>query len=115
MDASLRSKAEQLASEIAGQAETAEDLNGLMRMMMKAALERMLNSEMDVHLGRKTLATDGDAHEPLGPTANEAPVGPSSSTPRTNASSPGARIIGCESGTPPRERPLESRFSTSTT
>jgi len=55
MDASLRSKAEQLAGEIAGQARTAEDLNGLMRFMMKSALERMLNTEMDVHLGRKAL------------------------------------------------------------
>ena len=56
MDASLRSKAQQLAGEIAGQARTAEDLNGVMRLMMKAALERMLDTEMDVHLGRKTLA-----------------------------------------------------------
>jgi putative transposase len=55
MDVSLRARAEQLASEIAGQAKTAEDLNGLMRLMMKSALERMLNSEMDVHLGRRTL------------------------------------------------------------
>ena len=55
MDASLRSRAEQLANEIASQATTAEDLNGLMRLMMKSALERMLNTEMDVHLGRKSL------------------------------------------------------------
>ncbi len=55
MDTSLRSKAEQLASEIATQARTAEDLNGLMRLMMKSALERMLNTEMDVHLGRKAI------------------------------------------------------------
>ena len=41
MDASLRSRAEQLAGEIATQARTAEDLNGLMRLMMKSALERM--------------------------------------------------------------------------
>ena len=53
MDASLRSRAEQLAGEIASQAETADDLNGLMRLMMKAGLERMLNSEMDVHLGAR--------------------------------------------------------------
>src|SRR6185312_2545523 len=53
MDASLRSRAEQLAGEIASQAKTAEDLNGLMRLMMKSALERMLNTEMDVHLGRR--------------------------------------------------------------
>jgi len=60
MDASLRTRAEELASEIASQAETAEDLNGLMRLMMKSALERMLNTEMDVHLGRRTLATDAE-------------------------------------------------------
>lgn len=53
MDASLRSRAEQLASEMASQATTVEDLNGLMRLMMKSALERMLNTEMDVHLGRR--------------------------------------------------------------
>lgn len=62
MDASLESRAEQLASEIASQATTAEDLNGLLRLMMKSALERMLNTEMDVHLGRKgspaTVSTD---------------------------------------------------------
>ena len=54
MDASLRSRAEELASEMASQATTVEDLNGLMRLMMKSALERMLNTEMDVHLGRRS-------------------------------------------------------------
>jgi transposase-like protein len=53
MDASLQSRAEELAQEMAGQAKTAEDLNGLLRLMMKSAMERMLDSEMDVHLGRK--------------------------------------------------------------
>ncbi len=56
MDSSLRTRAEKLASEIAGQAETAEDLNNVMRLMMKSAMERMLNTEMDVHLGRKSSA-----------------------------------------------------------
>jgi putative transposase len=56
MDASLKLKAEQLAGEIACQAKTLEDVNGLMRMLMKGALERMLDTEMDVHLGRKTVA-----------------------------------------------------------
>src|SRR5271170_154552 len=63
MDASLQSRAEQLASEFASQARTAEDLNGLMRLMMKSALERMLNTEMDVHLGRKALAGVGPAEQ----------------------------------------------------
>ena len=73
MDASLRSRAEQLATEFANEARTAEDLNGLMQLMMKSALERMLNTEMDVHLGRRKLATseqpaDGplDTAEPAG-------------------------------------------------
>jgi putative transposase len=55
MDAILTAKAEQLAGEMATQARTLEDLNGLMRSMMKSALERMLNTELDVHLGRRTV------------------------------------------------------------
>jgi len=56
MDDALQSRAEVLAREIAGQARTIEDVNGLMRLMMKSALERMLDTEMDVHLGRRPLA-----------------------------------------------------------
>ena len=37
MDASLRARAEQLAKEMAGEAKTAEDLNGLMRLMMQSS------------------------------------------------------------------------------
>jgi putative transposase len=53
MEASLQSRAERLAAEFAKEAKTAEDLQGLMRLMMKSALERMLNTELDVHLGRR--------------------------------------------------------------
>jgi transposase-like protein len=71
MDASFESRAEQLASEFAGQATTIEELNGLMRLMMKSGLERMLNTEMDVHLGRKSaLASDQTAGEPAAPPAD---------------------------------------------
>jgi putative transposase len=69
MDASLQKRAEQLATEFASQAKTAEDLNGLMRLMMKSALERMLNTEMDVHLGRRSLPQ----HTAIEPPAREAP------------------------------------------
>jgi putative transposase len=55
MDASLQSRAEQLAAEFAGQARTVDELNGLLRLMMKSGLERMLNTELDVHLGRRSL------------------------------------------------------------
>jgi putative transposase len=80
MDASFQQRAEQLAKEFAGDARTAEELNSFMRLMMKSALERMLNSELDVHLGRKgvpaaTLASDDPrevAAELVGPTALEA-------------------------------------------
>ena len=66
MDAILQARAEQLATEFANQHHTAGDLNGLMRLMMKTALERMLNTELDVHLGRKATpaalsAASGDA------------------------------------------------------
>jgi putative transposase len=85
MDASLRSRAEQLAGEIASQARTAEDLNGLMRLMMKSALERMLNTEMDVHLGRRTFAAAADTAEPLfdAPAATEPSAPPASPVKRS--------------------------------
>jgi len=70
MDAILRKQAEQLASDFASQAQTAGDLNDLMRLMMKTALERMLNSELDVHLGRKPLP-GGDALSAPAPAAGE--------------------------------------------
>ena len=75
MDAILQARAEQLATEFANQHHTAEDLNGLMRLMMKTALERMLNTELDVHLGRKATpaalqAASGDA----APTGEEPPA-----------------------------------------
>ena len=59
MDEKLQSRAQQLAEEFANSATTIDDLNGLMRLMMKSGLEKMLNTEMDVHLGRK-----GDAESP---------------------------------------------------
>jgi transposase-like protein len=64
MDASLQARAEELAKEFAGRASTAEELNGFMRLMMKSALERMLNSELDVHLGRKKSELPSDAALP---------------------------------------------------
>ena len=43
MDATLKLKAEQLAGDIASQAKTLDDLNGLLRTLMRCALERMLD------------------------------------------------------------------------
>ena len=50
MDATLTTKAEQLAREMATSVGTVDELNALMRAMMKSALERMLDAEMDHHL-----------------------------------------------------------------
>jgi putative transposase len=84
MDVTLQTRAEQLASEMASQARTIEDLNNLMRGMMKAALERMLNTEMDVHLGRKTLTVPtGDSASLAEPPAESPRV-----TNRRNGNSP---------------------------
>jgi putative transposase len=60
MDAILKSQVEKLANELATQVTTLEDLNGLMRTMMKTALERMLNTEMDVHLQRRGPTEDAN-------------------------------------------------------
>jgi putative transposase len=81
MDATFKLKAEQLAKEMAGQAQTLDDLNGLMRTLMKSALERMLDTEMDVHLGRKRI--------PALPPADEAQVRTPGAPPnRRNGHSP---------------------------
>lgn len=71
MDATLKRKAEELAHEIADDAKTISDVNELLRQVMKSALERMLNTEMDVHLGRRS---SGAEQEPAGlPDGDEAP------------------------------------------
>jgi putative transposase len=59
MDATLKLKAEQLAGDLANQAQTIDDVNGLLRTLMKATLERMLDTEMDVHLEPKTIPAAG--------------------------------------------------------
>jgi putative transposase len=61
MDAILRNQADKLARDMAGQATTLDDLNGLMRSMMKTAIERMLNTEMEVHLGRRDPSNTTDS------------------------------------------------------
>jgi putative transposase len=53
MEAKLTAQAERLASELATQANTVDDLNALLRGLMKSALQRMLDAEMDVHLSHR--------------------------------------------------------------
>jgi transposase-like protein len=52
MDANVMKKTEALAQELAVQATTLEELNGVLRSLMKTALEKMLGTELEVHLGR---------------------------------------------------------------
>jgi len=87
MDASLQTRAEELAEEIAGQAKTVEDLNGLLRLMMKSAMERMLDTEMDVHLGRKGTATTAECVAPVRVSSDEPKRPPN----RRNGRSTGAK------------------------
>lgn len=53
MEAKLTAQAEKLARELAAQAGTIDELNGLLRGLMKSALECMLGAEMDAHLAGK--------------------------------------------------------------
>ena len=80
MDAKLTIKAEQLAREIASQAKTLDDLNGLLKLMMGSAIERMLDTEMSVHLGRTQLP--GCVGESAGPELAD-PFTESPTKPRT--------------------------------
>ena len=60
MDATLKQRTQELASELATQSSTIEDLNVAMRELMKSALEKMLNTEMDVHLeSTRTASREG--------------------------------------------------------
>ena len=53
MEAKLTAQAERMARELASQAGTIDELDGLLRGLMKSALERMLDAEMDAHLKRE--------------------------------------------------------------
>jgi len=76
MDGSFEERAQQLATEFAGQATTVEELNGLMRLMLKSGLERMLDTELDVHLGRRPgVATETAANEAATLVADASPAG----------------------------------------
>ena len=80
MDATLSKRAEELAKELAGSATTLNELSEVMRSLMKTALERMLNTEMDVHLGDH----NSDAEIPQGVDALTERTMPSSSKNRHN-------------------------------
>jgi putative transposase len=53
MVAILTGKAEQLAREVSSQARTLDELKDLLKLMMSSALERILDTEISIHLRRK--------------------------------------------------------------
>jgi len=95
MDAILKNQAEQVANELATQVTTLEDLNGLMRTMMKTALERMLNTEMDVHLHRRgpTEATDTPPTQSAADTPD-----PTTTAPKNRRNGHSKKTVGSDMG-----------------
>ncbi|MEX2138366.1 MAG: hypothetical protein WD894_03845 [Pirellulales bacterium] len=61
MDAGLRDRAEELAREMADGISTQQELSAMLQLLSKTMIERMLDSEMDVHLGRSGLRVGGDS------------------------------------------------------
>ena len=108
MDASLQTQAEQLASKLANQAETVEDLNSLMRLMIKSAMERMLDTDMNVHLGRQ-LPSDSSvaSSEPSQPTGKSEG---SEKRKRNRRNGRPSKKVQCELGEIPLETPRNGSF-----
>jgi|GEM_PF-6725420 len=50
MDAKMIERIEELAKSIAGSATTMEELNSVVKSLMKSAIEQMLGAEMKLHL-----------------------------------------------------------------
>jgi putative transposase len=72
MDAMLRERAERLAREMAGEMRTVEDLKDVLGTLTKTMIERMLDAEMDVHLGRIKSAADEPPATDAGPSPEAA-------------------------------------------
>jgi putative transposase len=108
MDATMIERVEQLAEEIAGEARTQEDLTSLMQLMMKSALQRMLDTELDVHLGRRDqpesavdqrpAPADGDGTEAAAPARR---------TPRNRRNGHSRKTVQGELGELPLEIPRD--------
>jgi putative transposase len=107
MDATLTDRAAQLATEIATQAKTLGDRNGLIKLIMKSALERMLDTEMDGHLGRKRLP-GLTANSPTQVTANSAAEAPAKKSSRNRRDGHSQKTVQGDLGqiklTTPRDR-----------
>ncbi len=88
MDATLTARAEQLAREMATSATTLDELNALMRAMMKSALERMLDAEMDHHLAASRAAASTVSLPTTAVAEADTPIPPARRPNRRNGRSP---------------------------
>jgi transposase-like protein len=109
MDVALMKKTEELAKELAQNSSTLEELNTVMRSLMKSAMERMLNTEMDVHLGRRStsVAETDDTAEITDQTAFEANTAAALSKSRNRRNGVSAKTIQGESGKLPISVPRD--------
>jgi putative transposase len=85
MDAQVLEQAEELAKSIAGRATTMEELNGVMRTLMKSALEQMLGAELKVHLQEELAAS---AEPPAAEASRGEETSPRRGRNRRNGTSP---------------------------
>ena len=69
MDVALMQKTDELAAELAQNVTTLEELNTAMRSLMTSTMERMLNTEMDVHLGRRSVPALRPQEDPTATTS----------------------------------------------
>jgi transposase len=58
MDANLKTQTLELAHDLAEQATSLADVNNLLQLLMKSALEKMINTELNVHLQQQNLVAD---------------------------------------------------------
>ena len=109
MDVALMKKTEELPKQLAQNSSTLEELNAVMRSLMKSAMERMLNTEMDVHLGRRStsLAETDNTAEITDQTAFEAKAAAASSKSCNRRNGVSAKTIQGESGKLPISVPRD--------
>lgn len=108
MDATLAKKAEEFAKTIVARTTTLEEVNDTLRALMKSALESMLNSELDTHLGRNSetasAISSGSINSEMSEGTGEV-LEASQLKNRKNGTSP--KTIRCDMGTLPLDIPRD--------
>lgn len=105
MDAQLRDQAETLARELATKADSVLDVNELIRAVLKSTLERMLDTEMDVHLGRRPHRPAADSPDPNGGHLDRCPA--ASAAPKNRRNGHSRKTVSGDLGEIPLETPRD--------